>query len=236
MDGDPMLKSSLPRRALLAAGGAVAGSIALTAPAASATASGGRPETPRAAWHALLDGNRRFVAGRARHPRQGPDRIREVAAGQDPFAVILGCADSRVAPELLFDQGIGDLFDNRIAGNVVDDLLLGSIEYAVEEFAPPLLLVLGHERCGAVSATLDAIRTGATAPGHIAALVEALRPILTPYAGHPDGVELGVRANIRAQAEALLTRSAIVREAVEHGETAVLGARYDLDTGRVTLA
>ncbi|MBG0564231.1 carbonic anhydrase [Actinoplanes aureus] len=227
-----MLQSSLPRRALFTAGGAVAGSIALTA--VPAAASGTRPETPRAALHALLDGNRRFVAGRAHHPRQGPDRIREIAAGQDPFAVILGCADSRVAPELLFDQGIGDLFDNRVAGNLVDDLLLGSIEYAVEEFAPPLLLVLGHERCGAVSATLNAIRTGTSAPGHIAALVEALRPILTPYADAPDGVELGVRANIRAQAEALLAQSAIIREAVEHGKTAVVGARYDLDTGLVT--
>lgn len=109
-----MLDSSLRRRALFAVGGAVAGSIALTgnraaaSPAASSAAASlaaaePRPETPRAALHALLDGNRRFVAGRARHPRQGPDRIREIAAGQDPFAVILGCADSRVAPELLFD-------------------------------------------------------------------------------------------------------------------------------------
>lgn len=122
-----------------------------------------------------------------------------------------------------------------MAGNIVDDLLLGSIEYAIEEFAPPLLVVLGHERCGAISATINAIRTGAEAPGHIAALVEALRPILTPYADAPDGVELGVRANVRAQAEALLAQSAIVREAVEHGETAVVGARYDLDTGRVTI-
>ena len=229
-----MLETSLRRRALLAAGGAVAGSIALTA--TPATASGQPPETPRAALRALLDGNRRFIAGRARHPRQSPARIREVAGGQDPFAIVLGCADSRVAPEILFDQGIGDLFDNRVAGNLVDDLLLGSIEYAVEEFAPPLIVVLGHERCGAVSATLAAIRTGAEAPGHIAALVEALRPILTPYADAPDGVELGVRANIRAQVAALVEQSAIVREAVEHGGTAVVGARYDLDTGLVTVA
>ena len=227
-----MLESALPRRALFAAGGAVAGSIALSTPS---TASTRRPTTPRAALQALLDGNRRFVAGHAHHPRQSPGRIRAVAAGQDPFAIVLGCADSRVPPEVLFDQGLGDLFDNRIAGNVVDDLLLGSIEYAVAEFAPPLLLVLGHERCGAVTATLDAIRTGTTPPGHIADLVDVLRPVLTPYADVPDGVERGVRANIRAQARALRSRSDIVREAVERGGTALLGARYDLDTGVVTV-
>ncbi|MEU4423354.1 carbonic anhydrase [Actinoplanes sp. NPDC024001] len=122
-----------------------------------------------------------------------------------------------------------------MAGNIVDDLLLGSIEYAVEEFAPPLVVVLGHERCGAVSATINAIRTGTQPPGHIGALVDALRPILTPFANDPNGVELGVRANIRAQAEALVEQSEIVREAVEHGTTAVVGARYDLDTGLVTI-
>ncbi|WP_328468139.1 carbonic anhydrase [Actinoplanes sp. NBC_00393] len=228
-----MLESSLRRRALFAAGGAVAGSIALSATPAAAAEQ--RPETPWAAVQALLRGNRRFVAGHAHHPRQSPERIREVAAGQDPFAVILGCADSRVAPELLFDQGIGDLFDNRVAGNLVDDILLGSIEYAVEEFVPPLLVVLGHERCGAVSATLEAIRTGTTAPGHIQAIVDALRPIVTPYVNAPDGVELAVRANIRAQAEALIAQSEIIREKVEHGETAIVGARYDLETGVVTV-
>ncbi|MFC7534122.1 carbonic anhydrase [Actinoplanes sp. GCM10030250] len=227
-----MLESSLRRRALFTAGGAVAGSLAL---AGSATATARPPATPRAAINELLTGNRRFAAGHARHPHQTPDRVREVAAGQHPFAVILGCADSRVSPEIIFDQGIGDLFDDRVAGNIVDDLLLGSIEYALEEFVPPLLLVLGHERCGAVSATIDAVRTGTQPPGHIAAIVDALRPIVTPYVNSPDAVDLSVRANIRAQVAAVVEQSDIVREKVEQGQTVVAGARYDLDSGLVTL-
>ncbi|MEU4619708.1 carbonic anhydrase [Actinoplanes sp. NPDC023801] len=219
-----MLDSTLRRRSLFAAGGALAGSITL-ASAADAAHSAGTP------LEQLLAGNRRFVSGHGKHPHQTPARIREIAAGQHPFAVILGCADSRVAPEILFDQGVGDIFDNRVAGNVVDDLLLGSIEYAVEEFHPPLIMVLGHERCGAVSATLNAIRTGGEAPGHISSIVEALRPILEPYADDPDGVEKGVLANIRAQVSSLVTRS----EIVAHSGARVVGARYDLDTGKVTL-
>lgn len=227
-----MIDPSLRRRALFAAGGAVAGSLAL---GASAQAAPETPTTPRAALTALLDGNRRFVTGRPRHPHQSVDRLHEVAAGQHPFAVLLGCADSRVSPELLFDQGIGDLFDDRVAGNIVDDLLLGSMEYAIEEFAPPLLLVLGHERCGAVAATLDAIATGSTAPGHIQAIVDALTPIVEPYVNDPDGVEKAVRANVRAQVATLIASSDIIREKVEHRRLAVVGARYDLDTGVVTV-
>ncbi|GGN33765.1 carbonic anhydrase [Actinoplanes campanulatus] len=220
---------TLHRRTLLTAGGAIAGSMALPHAASADTHLSSDPLA------SLLAGNRRFAAGRARHPRQGPARVREVAAGQHPFAVILGCADSRLTPEILFDQGIGDLFDNRVAGNLVDDILLGSIEYAVEEFVPPVIMVLGHERCGAISATLDAIRTGAEVPGHIAAVVDALRPIVEPYVDDSYGVEKAVRANVRAQAEALVEQSEIVHEAVESGATMVVGARYDLDSGLVTL-
>ncbi|BBH67787.1 carbonic anhydrase [Actinoplanes sp. OR16] len=230
-----MMDSSLRRRALFTAGGAVAGSIALAATAAPASAASDAPTTPRAALKALLDGNRRFVSGHSRHPHQSVRRLHEVAAGQHPFAVLLGCADSRVSPELLFDQGIGDLFDDRVAGNIVDDLLLGSMEYAVEEFAPPLLVVLGHERCGAVSATLNAVANNTTAPGHIQTIVDALRPIVTPFVNAPDGVEQAVRANITAQVAALIAGSEIIREKVEKREMAVVGARYDLDTGLVTV-
>jgi carbonic anhydrase len=225
-----MLDSSLRRRSLFAAGGALAGSMALGDAAAATTPPATTPPTS-SPLDALLAGNRRFISGHGRHPHQTPAHIKEIAAGQHPFAVILGCADSRVAPEILFDQGIGDIFDNRVAGNLVDDLLLGSIEYAVEEFAPPLIMVLGHERCGAISATLDAVRTGGEAPGHIGAIVEALRPIVTPFADDPDGVEKAVRANVRAQVSALVTRS----EIVAHSGARVVGARYDLDTGKVTL-
>ncbi|MGH3737821.1 MAG: carbonic anhydrase [Micromonosporaceae bacterium] len=191
---------------------------------------------PRAALSRLLEGNRRFVAGRQRHPRQSPRRLRDLADGQRPYAITLGCADSRVAPELLFDQGLGDLFDNRVAGAVVDDLVLGSIEYAVEELTPPLLLVLGHERCGAVTATVEAIRTGHTPPGHIAAVVSTLRRYVEPALDQPgDPVENGVRAAVRGTAAELVDRSRIVREHVARGSLAVYGARYDLDTGHVTV-
>ena len=224
---------SLGRRSLLAAG---ATALAATVVPATAQAAPAPPATFDEAVRELLRGNRRFVTGHTRHPHQNVAAVHRLAAAQDPFAVVLGCADSRVAAEILFDQGLGDIFDNRVAGNIVDDLLLGSIEYAVEHFDPPLLLVLGHERCGAVSATVDLIRSGGEAPGHIAAIVDALRPIVEPVLAQPgDAVENGVRANVRAQVAALLAQSEIVRENVEAGHLGVAGARYDLDTGKVTL-
>jgi carbonic anhydrase len=224
---------SIGRRSLLAAG---ATALAATIVPTAAEASPAPPSTFNEAVRELLRGNRRFVAGHTRHPHQNVAAIHRLAAAQDPFAVVLGCADSRVASEILFDQGLGDIFDNRVAGNIVDDLLLGSIEYAVEHFDPPLLLVLGHERCGAISATVDLIRSGGEAPGHIAAIVDALRPIVEPVLAQPgDAVENGVRANVRAQVAALLEQSEIVREKVEAGHLGVAGARYDLDTGKVTL-
>nr|WP_255644846.1 carbonic anhydrase [Actinoplanes polyasparticus] len=225
---------SLGRRSLLAAGATAL--AATVVPASSAEAAPAPPATFDEAVRELLRGNRRFVTGHTRHPHQNVAAIHRLAAAQDPFAVVLGCADSRVASEILFDQGLGDIFDNRVAGNIVDDLLLGSIEYAVEHFDPPLLLVLGHERCGAVSATVDLIRSGGEAPGHIAAIVDALRPIVEPVLAQPgDAVENGVLANVRAQVAALLAQSDIVREKVEAGHLGVAGARYDLDTGKVTL-
>jgi carbonic anhydrase len=246
------------RRALLAAGGlaavgaaalarpsvasaapaapSVASATGLAGPSATSAAATPTPTTPRAALRQLLAGNHRFVTGHARHPHQTAAYLHELAAGQHPFLVTLGCADSRVPPELLFDQGLGDIFDNRVAGNAVDDMLLGSIEYAVEHFTPPVLMVLGHERCGAVTATVEAIESGAPVPGHIATIVAALRPIIEPVLAEPgDKVENGVIANVKAQCRALVDTSDIVREKVDAGTLAVVGARYDLDTGRVTL-
>jgi carbonic anhydrase len=235
----------LGRRGLLLAGGLAtlaAGSGAATPASAGAAAPAPasepdpHPVRPREALDRLLAGNRRFVAGRARHPRQSPRHVRDLAGGQQPFAVVLGCADSRVPAELIFDQGLGDLFDNRIAGNLVDDLLLGSIEYAVEHLGPVLVVVLGHERCGAITATVEAVRTGETPHGHVGTLVEALRPVVEAALRLPgDPVENGVLANVRAQAHAIVARSGVVREAVRAGRLAVVGARHDLDTGRVTM-
>jgi carbonic anhydrase len=232
--------SLLSRRALVT-GAAAAGvaTLAATATATAAAPASASPPTVRTGAEALarlLAGNLRFRTGRARHPRQSPADVRRLAAGQDPFVVVLGCADSRVAPEVLFDQGLGDVFDDRVAGNAVDPIVLGSMEYAVAEFAPPLLMVLGHERCGAVAATVEAVEHGTTPPGNIAAVVEALRPPVEAALHLPgDPVENGVRANVRHQIREMLGRSAIIRAALDAGTLAVVGARYDLDHARVTL-
>ena len=230
----------LSRRRLISGGAATLGAGLLgAAPAAAAppAAPAEPPVTsPAVALTRLLTGNRRFVTGHARHPHQSLADLHDLAAGQHPFAVTIGCADSRVSPEVLFDQGLGDLFDNRVAGNIVDDLLLGSIEFAVEEFGSPLIVVLGHERCGAINATIDAIETGASAPGHIGTIVDALRPIVEPVLGRPgDVVDLAVRANVRAQAARLISRSELIAGHVRAGELRIVGARYDLDNGHVTL-
>ncbi|BCB78260.1 carbonic anhydrase [Phytohabitans flavus] len=232
-----MQRTRLPRRSLLAAATGVAvGAAGLAGPAHAAHPAEPAPDTPQKALDRLLAGNRRFRSGHAIHPNQTLRRLQEVAAGQHPFAITLGCADSRVPPELLFDQGLGDIFDNRVAGNIVDDLLLGSVEFAVEEFAPPLLMVLGHERCGAITATIEALESGGAAPGHIGAIVDALTPIIEPLLeSEGDRVENGVQANVRAQVQQLLTTSHIIAERVAAGTLAVVGARFDLDTGRVTL-
>jgi carbonic anhydrase len=232
-----MADTLLSRRALVtgttAAGIATVTGVAAAAPALAAEPT---PGTAGAALARLLAGNLRFRTGRARHPRQSPADVRRLAAGQDPFVIVLGCADSRVAPEILFDQGLGDIFDDRVAGNVVDPIVLGSIEYAVAEFAPPLLLVLGHERCGAVAATVEALEHGTTPPGSIAAVVEALRAPVESVLHEPgDVVDAAVRANVRHQVAQLFARSAIIRDAHAAGSLAVLGARYDLDHARVTL-
>ena len=195
-----MQHHQISRRSLLAGGGAaVAATFGVTASAGPVVAGASQPAAtgPAAALGHLLAGNHRFASGHGRHPHQTLADLHRLAAGQHPFAITLGCADSRVAPEVLFDQGLGDLFDNRVAGNIVDDLLMGSIEFAVEEFGSPLIVVLGHERCGAISATIDAIHTGGTAPGHIGSIVDALRPIVTPVLNDPgDTVDNAVRANI----------------------------------------
>lgn len=225
------------RRALLLSGGvAVLGAGVLGGAAPAAAAPDAPVHGPADALARLLAGNRRFITGHARHPHQTLEDLHELAAGQHPFVITVGCADSRVSPELLFDQGLGDIFDNRVAGNIVDDLLLGSIEFAVEEFHSPLIVVLGHERCGAVTATIDAIETGGTAPGHIGVIVDALRPIVEPVLDRPgDRVEHAVKANVRAQAARLVHDSPLIAGHVAAGELRIVGARYDLDTGRVTL-
>lgn len=147
----------------------------------------GEPATvPELALRRLLAGNHRYLAGRPAHPRQDLRRVEQVRAGQTPMAMSLGCADSRVPPEIFFDQGIGDLFDQRVAGNVVDESVLGSIEYAAEHLHVPLLLVLGHGGCGAVAATIASHRTGQVPGGHVTAIVDAIRPAVEPVLAGTD--------------------------------------------------
>lgn len=184
------------------------------------------------ALQTLMDGNKRFEANQAQKPHQSPERRTELTKGQAPFAIVLTCSDSRVSPEVLFDQGLGDLFVIRNAGNVLDDHTLGSLEYAVEHLHVHLVVVLGHAQCGAVSAAV----AGGHAPGHIQSVVDAIEPAVEEtkeLAG--DKVDNAVRANIRRVAGILNRVEPILGEAVKKGELKVVAGRYDLATGKVEL-
>jgi carbonic anhydrase len=189
-----------------------------------------QPSTPDEALDRLLEGNARFVEGSA----AGHDlvaRREQVAGEQHPFAVFLSCSDSRVPSELVFDQTLGDLFVCRVAGNVLDPIVLGSIEYAVLHFAPLLVVVMGHERCGAVTAALELAEAGGPVKGSIHAVLDALGPAIKPGVS----VEAAVRVNAQATARALVERSNIVQAAVEAAALRVVPALYSLDSGKVEL-
>ena len=144
--------------------------------------------SPVEALQRLKTGNQRFVASKLQHPHQSAERRTELATSQHPFAIVLGCADSRTAPEVVFDQGLGDIFVIRVAGNVLNDETLGSIEYGVEHLGAQLIVVLGHERCGAVKAARELIAAKAEAPGHIQSLIKAIQPAVETTAGAFIGV------------------------------------------------
>jgi carbonic anhydrase len=238
------------RRGFLRTAAAAGGALALAAIASSSSTSlvsaaiqpstTARAETPSVsagdALTMLMDGNARYVASKAEHPAQTADRREEVAKGQHPFAVILACADSRVGPELIFDRGLGDLFVIRVAGNIADEGALGSIEYALEELGVPLVMVLGHERCGAVKATLDLAEAGGTAPGHIASLVDGIKPIVDEAkAQGGDILDNAVRANVKHVTGELKENEPILAEFVHDEKVKIVGARYDLDSGVVEI-
>jgi carbonic anhydrase len=186
---------------------------------------------PDVALQKLLAGNQRFVQHQPQYPDQTATRLKEVAQAQHPFATILSCADSRVPAEIVFDQGIGDIFDIRIAGNIATHEAIGSIEYAVALLNSPLLMVLGHERCGAVTAAVQ----GEALPGEIGSFVKAIQPAVKRVKGQSgDMVENAVVANVQYQIEQL-QRSSLVTERVQSGKLKLVGARYDLDTGKVTI-
>jgi carbonic anhydrase len=188
--------------------------------------------TPDQSLQKLQEGNQRYVAAKATHPNQTAERRIEISKGQAPFAIVLTCADSRVSPEVVFDQGLGDLFVLRNAGNILDDHMIGSIEYAVEHLHAPLIVVMGHSACGAVSATV----AGGHAPGRIHSIVEALDPALEQVKDQPgDKVDNTVRANAKRMAEILNRLEPIVGEAVKSGKVKVVAARYDLTSGLVEI-
>jgi carbonic anhydrase len=183
-----------------------------------------------AALAKLLEGNRRYVNTEVAAAQPLARQRAQSATTQHPFAIVVACADSRVAPELVFDQGLGALFVIRTAGNLVEDFALGSIEYAVEHLGVRLVLVLGHERCGAVGAALAA----APATGHVRALVAAIAPAVVNSRASADPIDACVVANTRAVAEKIRHSQPALSE-LAHGEVSIVSARYDLDTGLVTL-
>jgi carbonic anhydrase len=183
----------------------------------------------------LLEGNARFAAGQTQHPDQSVDRRTEVAAGQHPFAFVLGCYDSRASHEVLFDQGLGDIFSSRTAGNLLDGAVLGGIEFGVEEFHVPLLVILGHQRCGAVNATVQAVASGTSAPGSIGQVVDAIRPAVElAQTRGGDLLDNAVRANVELSIPRLMA-SPVLSEAIDAGTLKLVGAYYSLDTGLVEI-
>ena len=180
----------------------------------------------------LTAGNRRFVAGRGRHPHQRPARRRQVAAGQHPVAAVVACADSRVPPEILFDCGLGDLFVVRVAGNIASQSVTGSIEYAVEHLGVPLVVVLGHTRCGAVTAAVE----GGHAPGHVPHVLCAIQPAVACTSGWPgDPVDNAARAHVGLVTAQLRASEPVLADRVRQGALRLVGAYYHLDTGEAEI-
>jgi carbonic anhydrase len=192
--------------------------------------------SPVTAWKALKEGNERFVAGTPAHPSQGiADRAR-LASGQKPTAVLFGCADSRVAAEIIFDQGLGDMFVVRTAGHVIDSAVLGSIEYAVTVLDVPLIVVLGHDSCGAVKATLEWLDDGVMPGGFVRDIVERVTPSVMQgrHAGLTRLDEFEAQ-HVKETAVQLRVRSAPVAQGIAAGTVAIVGLTYHLADGRVVL-
>ena len=188
----------------------------------------------------LREGNRRFVAEQREDAAAGRIRRREVAAAQEPFAIILGCSDSRVPAEIVFDQGLGDLFVIRVAGNIVAPSQIGSVEFAIERFHVRLVIVLGHTQCGAILATIEELRRPTAARSrNLRSIVSRIRPAVSklvlsrPPLAHDALVHSAVRANIRASSDHLRRGSPVLEEAIGENGLLVVGAEYSLETGEV---
>lgn len=186
--------------------------------------------TPDHALQRLMEGNQRFINGKRQNPHQDRTRLAEVAKTQKPFASILSCADSRVPSEIIFDQGFGDLFICRVAGNIATPEEIGSLEFGALVLGAKLIMVMGHERCGAVDATIK----GAQVPGRIASLIDAIKPSLRNLDSQKgDRLENAIKANVLYQIEKLKS-SPVLSQLIQEGKLKIVGGYYDLDTGSVT--
>jgi carbonic anhydrase len=191
-----------------------------------------RPGTPGEALHELAAGNRRWRAFRERHPHEDPTMRRTLATGQHPFAVVLGCIDSRVPPELVFDQGLGDLMTVRTAGEVLDEAVLGSVAFGVLELGIPLVVVLGHQSCGAVRAAVEAEQSGTTLPAHMQYLVDEIGPAIDHGKDGDARIDATVSANVRLVRSRLAAEPELAAR-IGTGALAIVGARYELTTQAV---
>jgi carbonic anhydrase len=207
---------------------------------AAAIASGGAPGMkPEEALQKLMDGNKRYVENSMGACGQTNTALREgLAKGQKPYAIILSCSDSRVSPEIIFDKTLGEIFVVRVAGNIPDPIVLGSIEYAAEHLGSPLILVLGHERCGAVTAAVDA---KGKPEGNIGAIVKRILPAVKEArkmckdADKQKLVECAIDSNVALVAKSLTSESKVLAHMVKEGKLQIVTAKYDLDDGKVTL-
>ena len=230
------------RRAMFrtACGGSLGLAALLGVPAASFAADGKKSSlSPDEALEKLKQGNADFLADKSSSAPKDRNRRLEIARSQVPFAVFVGCSDSRVPPEVLFGAGLGELFIVRNAGNTVDTVALGSIEYGVAVLGAPLLVVMGHERCGAVDAALKVVQKNATYPGSIGTMIQPILPAaLMAAATHPGGndeevLDAAVRENVRRVVERLRNSEPMLTDPLKSGKLKIVGARYDLDDGKV---
>ena len=238
-DGPHVDRSAVTRRDLLKLAGAAAASFAVAGRALADEAK--RPPKPgnvvsaEQALERLMAGNKRYVEGVTRRHDFQAER-EALSTGQNPFAGILSCADSRVAPEYAFDTGRGDLFVVRVAGNFATADGIASFEYAVQVLATPLLMVLGHEACGAVGATIQSLRDNAMLPGHLPALVSSISPAVKAVLDKPgDTLQNAIKQNVVLNVEKLKTAGPIISKAVEDKKVQVVGAVYSLASGRIEL-
>ncbi|WP_085528672.1 carbonic anhydrase [Kocuria massiliensis] len=195
--------------------------------------------TPQQAWQRLTEGNARFVSGTSDHPNQDAARRESLTGGQNPFAVIFGCSDSRLAAEIIFDLGLGDTFVVRTAGQVLGNAAMGSLEYSITDLRVPLIVVLGHDSCGAVTAAKQSYESGTMPGGFVRNLVEEIMPAVIETERNSDDAEVNVndmvRTNTRQTAERMIDQSKIISQAVAEGSTAVVGMFYHLHEGKAEL-